>query len=34
LRRDDPELVRRFSECIVVADEGAAPPLVAGAITV
>jgi thymidine phosphorylase len=34
LRRDDSELVRRFSECIVIADEGAAPPLIAGAITV
>lgn len=34
LRRDDPELVRRFSECFVVADDGASPSLVAGSITV
>lgn len=34
LRRDDSELVRRFSECIVVSDEGARPALIAGAVTV
>jgi pyrimidine-nucleoside phosphorylase len=29
LRREDPDLVRRFAECFVIADEASAPPLVA-----
>ena len=28
LRREDPDLVRRFAECFVVADAAVAPPLV------
>ena len=28
LRREDPDLVRRFAECFVIADEAVAPPLV------